>query len=59
MVIRSNLEHEFEHQARPVDSMSVMFPFSPQKRYQIDETTELILQAHNAQQVSTEATNSP
>ena len=37
MVIRSKLEHEIEHQARPVDSAYVMFPFSSQKRYQIDE----------------------
>ena len=39
MVIRSKLEHEIEHQARPVDFAYVMFPFSSQKRYQIGEFT--------------------
>ena len=59
MVIQSKLEHEIEHQACPVDSAHVMFPFSSQKRYQIDETTVHISQANDAQRVSTEATNRP
>ena len=59
MVIRSKLEHEIEHQACLVDSVHIMFAITSQKRYQIDETTEQISQANDAQRVSTEATNRP
>ena len=59
MVIRRKLEHEIEHQACPVDNADVMFSFSSQKHYQINDTTEHISQTNDAQQVSTEATNRP